>query len=179
MLHLAWLTIPQYVFQPALTGRLELISRKIASCEQGTKAIAVSRFGEKIVSHELGPKHYRDFAKNIALLGTKKWGPSCDRDVSTSPIYTTAIWYIESTLYGVGAIKLQFLNFSIRDIWWLVYSLHTGPVMWKPFLHHDVIKLTGPWFSIKTIFPRYGDSHVKDKTVGETVLSLTWESLYW
>ena len=26
---------------------------------------------------------------------------------------------------------------------------------------------------------RFGDSHVKDKTVGETVLSLTWESLYW
>ena len=25
----------------------------------------------------------------------------------------------------------------------------------------------------------YGDSHVKDKTAGETVLFLTWESLYW
>ena len=24
---------------------------------------------------------------------------------------------------------------------------------------------TGPWFNIKTVFPRYGDSHVKDKTV--------------
>ena len=38
---------------------------------------------------------------------------------------------------------------------------------------------TGPCLNIKTILPRYGDSHVKDKTVGETVLSLTWESLYW
>ena len=28
------------------------------------------------------------------------------------------------------------------------------------------------------VFSRYGDFHVKDKTVGETVLSLTWESLY-
>ena len=37
----------------------------------------------------------------------------------------------------------------------------------------------GPRLNIKTVFPRYGDSHVKDKTVGETVLSLTWESLYW
>ena len=37
----------------------------------------------------------------------------------------------------------------------------------------------GPSLNIKTVFPRYGDSHVKDKTVGETVLSLTWESLYW
>ena len=37
---------------------------------------------------------------------------------------------------------------------------------------------TGPRLNIKTIFPRYEDSHVKDKTVGETVLYLTWESLY-
>ena len=37
----------------------------------------------------------------------------------------------------------------------------------------------GPRLNIKTVFPRYGDSNVKDKTVGETVLSLTWESLYW
>ena len=37
----------------------------------------------------------------------------------------------------------------------------------------------GPRLNIKTVFPRYGDSHVKDKTVGEAVLSLTWESLYW
>ena len=41
------------------------------------------------------------------------------------------------------------------------------------------IRRPGPRINIKTVFPRYGDSHVKDKTVGETVLSLTWESLYW
>ena len=50
MLHLAWLPIAQHVFQPALTGRLELISRKI-------------------VSRELNARSYRDFAKNFALLG--------------------------------------------------------------------------------------------------------------
>ena len=37
----------------------------------------------------------------------------------------------------------------------------------------------GPRLNIKTVFPRYGDSHVEDKMVGETILSLTWESLYW
>ena len=37
----------------------------------------------------------------------------------------------------------------------------------------------GPCLNIKTIFPMYGGSHVKDKTVCETVLSLTCESLYW
>ena len=38
---------------------------------------------------------------------------------------------------------------------------------------------SGPRLNIKTICQRYGDSHVKDKMVGETVSSLTWESLYW
>ena len=74
MLSRAWLTIAQHVFQPALTGRPELISRKIVSGEPGTKAIAVSRFREKIVSRELGPRCYHDFAENIALLGAKKMG---------------------------------------------------------------------------------------------------------
>ena len=39
--------------------------------------------------------------------------------------------------------------------------------------------ISGPCLNIKTVFHRYGDSHVKDKTVSETVLSLTWESLHW
>ena len=87
MLRLAWLAIAQHVFQPALSGRLELISRKIVSCERRAKAITVSRFREK-----LDPRSYRDFVKNIALLGAKKWGPTCDRDISNSVIYTTAIY---------------------------------------------------------------------------------------
>ena len=33
--------------------------------------------------------------------------------------------------------------------------------------------------NIKIVVPKYDDSHVKDKTVAETVLSLTWEYLYW
>ena len=93
MLSWAWLTIAQHVFQPALTGRPELISRKIVSGEPGTKAIAVSRFREKIVSRELGPRCYHDFAENIALLGAKKMGSNMrpryiqfrdihDRDIS-------------------------------------------------------------------------------------------------
>ena len=37
MLRLAWLPIAQHAFQPALAGRLELISRKIVSTEQGQR----------------------------------------------------------------------------------------------------------------------------------------------
>ena len=36
----------------------------------------------------------------------------------------------------------------------------------------------GPCLNIKTIFPRYGDSQVKDEDGHDAVLSLTWGSLY-
>ena len=48
MLRLAWLTTARHVFQPALTGRLELVSRKFVSRRPRTKAIAVSKFREKL-----------------------------------------------------------------------------------------------------------------------------------
>ena len=92
MLSGAWLTIAQHVFQPALTGRPELISRKIVSGEPGTKAIAVSRFREK-----LSPANWVQGVTAISRKisrswAPKKWGPTCDRDISNSAIYTTAIY---------------------------------------------------------------------------------------
>ena len=51
----------------------------------------------------MGPRSYRDFAKNIALLGAKKWGPTCDRDISNSAIYATAIYRAYTVLGGVRA----------------------------------------------------------------------------
>ena len=36
----------------------------------------------------------------------------------------------------------------------------------------------GPRLNVNTVFSSFGDPHVKDKTVGETFLSLTWESLH-
>ena len=57
--------------------------------------------------------------------------------------------------------------------------LYAEPICYWHFKKTASSSTAGPRLNIKTIFPRYGDSHVKDKTVGETVLSLTWESLYW
>ena len=77
MLCLTWLTIAQHVFQPAWTCRLEFISRKIVSCEPRTnfnKGYHGEQISQKIVSRELGPRSYRDFAKNIVLFSTKKMG---------------------------------------------------------------------------------------------------------
>ena len=41
-----------------------------------------------------------------------------------------------------------------------------------------MLHYTGGRLNKKDGLTRYGDSHVKDKTVSPTVLSLTWESPY-
>ena len=93
MLSRALLTIAQHVFQPALTGRPELISQKIVSGEPGTKAIAVTRFSEKLSPANWVKGVTAISQKNIALLGAKKIGSSMrpryiqfrdihDRDIS-------------------------------------------------------------------------------------------------
>ena len=115
MLRLAWLTIAQHVFQPALTGRLELILRKIVSREPGTKAIVVSRFHEN-----LSPSNWVQGAtaisrKNITLLGAKKLGPTCDRDISKSVIYTTAIYREYNEMHSDGLIDQQKVSMSMAN----------------------------------------------------------------
>ena len=101
MLSRAWLTIAQHVFQPVLTGGPELISRKIVSGEPGTKAIAVSRFREK-----LSPANWVQGVTVISRKisrswAPKKWGPTCDRDISNSAIYTTAIYRAYTVLIEI------------------------------------------------------------------------------
>ena len=92
MLSRAWLTIAQHVFQPALTGRPELIPRKIVSGEPGTKVIAVSRFREKLSSANWVQGVTVISQKISRSWAPKKWGPTCDRGISNSAIYTTAIY---------------------------------------------------------------------------------------
>ena len=92
MLRLAWLTTAQHVFQPALTGRLELVSRKIVSRGPRTKAIAVSKFREKL-SPANGSKELPWFREKYRVLGRQKMGSNMrpryirfrdihDRDIS-------------------------------------------------------------------------------------------------
>ena len=76
---------------------------KIVSRGPRTKAIAVSKFREKL--------SYRDFAKNIAFLGAKKRSPTCDRDISDSAIYTTAIYRAYTVLpYQHHTMRLESLQ---------------------------------------------------------------------
>ena len=64
----------------------------------GSKASAVSRFREKL-SPANGVQGITAISQKIALLGVMsaklaaiKWGPTYDRDISDSAIYTTAIY---------------------------------------------------------------------------------------
>ena len=116
MLRLTWLTVAQHVFYPALTGRLELISRKIVSCEPGTKAIAVSRFREK-----LSPANWVQGVTAISWKisrswAPKKWGPTCDRDISNSAIYATAI-YRAYTVFWIQSFQDHNQSPAILQAW--------------------------------------------------------------
>ena len=70
MLRLAWLSTAQHVFQPALTGRPELVSRKFVSRRLRTKAIAVSKFNEK-----LSPADWVQGVTAISRKISRSWAP--------------------------------------------------------------------------------------------------------
>ena len=109
MLSRAWLTIAQHVFQPVLTGGPELISRKIVSGEPGTKAIAVSRFREKLSPANWVQGVTVTSRKISRSWAPKKWGPTCDRDISNSAIYTTAIYRAYTVFYIVNIMAADVL----------------------------------------------------------------------
>ena len=96
MLRLAWLTIAQHVFQPILTGRLELISRKNCLLQTGNKGSHCEQISPKIVSRELGPRSYHNFSRKISHSWAPKMGSNMqpqyiqfhdihDRDISGVP----------------------------------------------------------------------------------------------
>ena len=142
MVRLASLAIAQHVFQPALTGRPEsgpeLISRKIVSREREQRLYRGEQISRKKVSHKLGPTSYRDFAKNIALMGTKKWGPTCDCDISNSAIYTTAIYRAYTVMAWALAVVASSMSLTAslvttnRMQQCSIY-VHTGTCIYKVF----------------------------------------------
>ena len=110
MFRLTWLTVAQHVFQLALTGRLELISRKIVSREPGTKAIAVSRFREK-----LSPANWVQGVTAISRKISRSWAPKNGVQHATAiypiPRYTRPR-YIGLTLYYE-------MDYSFYSFYWL------------------------------------------------------------
>ena len=88
----------------------------------GSKASPVSRFREKL-SPANGVQGITAISRKIALLGVmstklvkwvaKNWGPTCDRDISDSAIYTTAIYQA----YTVSAILVRPQLSIMTDRW--------------------------------------------------------------
>ena len=87
--------------RPHFTGKPDWPRAENCLMRAGSKASAVSRFHEKL-SPANGVQGITVISRKIALLGVmtaklskwvaKKWGPTCDCDISDSAIYTTAIY---------------------------------------------------------------------------------------
>ena len=104
--------------------------------------------------------------------------------------YTSVNWTTTGSVHGYSPVcQITVMMFTYhfevaKLLWWM-----PGYVYVPPFeggeIHPSrngeewmIIIDLRPRLSIKTVFPRCGDSHVKDKTDGpETVLPLTWRSL--
>ena len=68
MLRLVWLPIAQHVYQPALTGRLELISWKFVSCEWEQRLSRWSDFAKNCLLR-IGCKELARFREKYRALG--------------------------------------------------------------------------------------------------------------
>ena len=127
MVRLASLAIAQHVFQPALesalTGRPEsgpeLISRKIVSCEREQKLYRGEQISRKNVSRE--SNELPRFREKYCAHGRQKWGPTCDRDISNSAIYTTAIYraYTVFVLFTCAVLSFFWVKNYFSVIFWL------------------------------------------------------------
>ena len=126
--------------------------REKLSPANGNKGyIAVSRFREKcfprIRSNEL-PR----FREKYRAHGRQKWGPTCDRDISNSAIYTTAI-YRAYTVMGIPILEkwhlylekaqcivamswnaLKFKSTCI-SVWEIKFLEHLSPSICLIYLH--------------------------------------------
>ena len=91
----------------------------------------------------------------------------------------TLLCYVYFTFVFTRLIAVVFcMLFSSSDVIQEFNNQFWGffHVLWWQWSHH---KYSWAASQYKDRLSRYGDFHVKDKTVGETLLSLTWESLYW
>ena len=135
MLRLAWLTIAQHVFQPALTGRLELISQKIVSRVPGTKAIAVSRFCEK-----LSPANWVQGATAILPKISRSWAPKMGsnmrpRYIQFRDIHDRYISGLHCILYDILTLNVRgpsYLGLARSISWLLMPWLLSSPGHQQP-----------------------------------------------
>ena len=102
MLSRAWLTIAQHVFQPALPGRPELISRKIVSGEWEQRLLRWADFAKNCLPR-IGSKVLPRFREKYRDLGRQKNGVQHATAIYPIPRYTRPR-YIGLTLYEDGCL---------------------------------------------------------------------------
>ena len=116
-------TIAQHVFQPALTGRLQLISRKIVSCEREQRLSRLADFGKNCLPR-IGSKELRDF------LGAKKMGSNM------RPRYIQFRYIHGRDISGVYCIGIPIVK--IRSMMVLCLVMET-PVLVKRHLYVETV----------------------------------------
>ena len=100
MLRLAWLTTAQHVFQPALTGRLELVSRKIVSRGREQRWSRWANFAKNCLPR-IGSKELPWFREKYRVLGRQKNGVQHATAIYPISRYTRPR-YIGTRLYYIG-----------------------------------------------------------------------------
>ena len=151
MLRLAWLTIAQHVFQPALTCRLGLISRKNCLLRTGDKGYR----GEQISRKKLSPANWIKGVTAISRKISRSLAPKNGVQHATA-IYPiprfTRPRYIGSTLYFVQ---------RDLEIWWMTLENNRAPLLYyiklcASFQSHGWIQ-TGVTVRKRTIWVKIGN----------------------
>ena len=97
MLRPAWVPIAQHVFQPALTGRLELISRMIVSCDWEQRLLQWAHFAKNCLLRT-GVQEVTAISQKILHSHAPKNGVQHATAIFPIPQYTR-LRYIGSTRY--------------------------------------------------------------------------------
>ena len=125
MLHLTWLPIAQHVFQPELTGRLELISRKIVSSDQEQRLSRWADFAKNCLPW-IECKELPRFSRKIS----RPWAPCKIREIGGQKMGS-----------NMRPRYIQFRDMHDRDI----SGLHC---IW--FMYYLVQNLESDWISVLT-----------------------------
>ena len=100
-------------------------------------------------------------AKVSAILSSGRWVKAQihPKAVRNKSLYAWAHIMYSAESLSVDPVKcrLSLLCIYFCGLIWFMYPYLSGLPHW--------VRLNGPHLNIKTIFPKYGDSHVKDRTV--------------
>ena len=146
VVRLASQIIAQHMVQPALTGRLELISRKIVSCEQEQRLL---RWAEKKWNclPRIGSKELPRFHEKYCALGRQKMGSNMrPQYIQFREIHNCNISGVYCTIWCVIDVSIMTLNFSILSF----------PV----WMQIRQILRKWPWWQL-TSYWRYGCLHTQ------------------